>query len=149
MKQLTKIPTVNERQVEFGHKLGLDLAECTISVALAKLQDRIDIEFWDKKELGRPSEKQIHLAAEFGYDISNTTARVGSAIVDDILEQLNSESICAQGLKPGDRVRNKWDSLERTWVISSIQEDGTVYFKGGNGQRAWARNLVKVDGPYA
>jgi len=145
MKELAKMPSVNNYQVLFGKKLGLDLKGCSLGVSLAKIDDLLDQEFWSKKELGKPSQKQINLAAEFGFDISNETKRVGSAIIDDIMEQLNLESIESQNLKPGDKVRNKWDPIGQIWVISSIKNDGLVFFKGGNGKKAWSRNLIKFN----
>ena len=144
MKALTKIKRVSEEQVVFGHKIGLDLSNCTIKVAVAKIEDIIDRNFWGK-ELGKPTEKQIELAAKFGYDISGETHREGSVVIDDIMEQLNLELIDEQNLRPGDVVINKWDSLRHEYVISSIREDGLVFFKGGSGKRSWARYLIKVD----
>lgn len=134
---------VSEKQVAFGRKIGLDLSNCTIGVATAKIEDSIDHNFWGK-ELGKPTDKQIELAAKFGYEISGETRRVGSAVIDDILQQLNLESIEEQNLKAGDIVKNKWDQLQQEYVISSIQENGLIFFKGGNGKKAWARNLIKV-----
>ena len=144
MKELTKIKKVLDKQVEFGKNLGLDLNCCTINVAVAKIEDLIDQTFWGKS-LGSPSKKQIELASKFGYDISEETRRVGATVISDIMEQLNFESIDLQQLMPGDTVINKWDSLSQKQVISSIQEDGLVYFKGGNSKRAWARNLIKIE----
>lgn len=144
MKALTKIKRVSEKQVAFGRKIGLDLRNCTIGVASANIMDLIAHDFWGA-DLGKPTQKQIDLAREFGYDISAKTYRVGSAVISDIMEQLNLEAIEEQNLKAGDKVVNKWDRIQQKYVISSIQDDGTVYFKGGNGKRAWARNLIKVD----
>ena len=143
MKALTKIKRVSEKQVSFGRKIGLELNNCTIGVAVAKIENQIDQNFWGR-ELGEPTKKQIELAAKFGYDISGETRGVGSAVIDDIMEQLNLEAIERQNLLPGDIVKNIWDSLHREYVISSIREDGLIFFKGGNGKRAWARNLIKV-----
>ena len=143
MKALTKIKRISEEQVAFGRKIGLDLSTCTVRVAAAKIEDIIDQNFWGK-ELGTPTEKQSELAAKFGYDISEETQRVGSAVIEDIMAQLNLELIEEQNLMPGDIVKNKWDPLHREYIISSIREDGLVFFKGGNGKRAWARNLIKV-----
>ncbi len=70
--------------------------------------------------------------------------REGDAIIDDVLTELNHEMIESEGLAPGVAVANIHDVLGRTFVISSIHPDGTVYFRGGNGQRAWARSLRRV-----
>jgi hypothetical protein len=60
--------------------------------------------------------------------------------------RLNQEAIAEQKLTPGTNVVNKHDLLKRVLTISSIAEDGTVYFKGGNGARAWARSsLTRID----
>ena len=144
MKALTKIQKVSEKQVAFGRKLGIDLSNGTIRVAVAKIEDLVDQNYWER-ELRKPTEKQIELATKFGYDISRETHREGSAVIDNIMEQLNLESIDEQNLRPGDAVINKWDSLCHEYVISTIRDDGLVFFKGGNGKRAWARNLIKVD----
>lgn len=57
--------------------------------------------------------------------------------------ELNRQAIITQKLEPGTAVVNQHDILGRTQVISSIANDGTVYFEGGNGARAWARGLVR------
>jgi len=145
MKDLDEITKVNEQQISFANRLGLDISGCTIREAFAKIQDILDIYFWSNSDLGHPSNKQIELAAKFGFDISDKTLRIANAIIDDIMEQLNLESIENQSLKPGDTVHNIWDKFHQGWIISSIHESGLVFFKGGNGKKAWARNLVKIE----
>lgn len=141
MKELKHIPRVDENQVAFGTKLGLDLSNCTISVAEARIENVIDIEFRGVTNEGKPTEKQIALAAKFGYDIAGLSRREGDAIIDDLLTELNYETIKSEGLAPGITVVNIHDILKMPLVISSIYPDGTVYFRGGNGKRAWARSL--------
>jgi hypothetical protein len=80
-----------------------------------------------------------------GATASALSSRIGTAIIGDIMLQLNLETIAEQKLEPGVAVTNKYDILARRMVISSIADDGTVFFKGGNGRHAWARNLYKVD----
>lgn len=143
-KELDRIPKVSGEQVEFGKKLGLDLSGCTINVAAARIRDEMDGEFWGRAEFGHPTEKQVALAAKYGYDITGETRALGDAVVDDVLTQLNLEAIASQDLRPGDHVVNTWDAFEMPAIVSSIQPDGLVFFKGGDGQRAWARNLRKV-----
>ena len=144
IKNLDKLTQLSNAQIIFGKKLNLDFAECTTGVAIAKIWDLIDHEFWEN-DLGGPTSKQIDLAAQFGYNISNETKAVGSAIIDDIMMQLNLESIDNQHLQKGDIVINKWQTANLKYIISSIKEDGTVFFKGGNGHKAWARNLIKIN----
>ena len=141
MKKLKHIPRVNNNQVAFGAKLGLDLRGCTVSVALARIEDTIDIGFHGATNAGNPTKKQIALAAKFGYDIASLSRREGFAVIDDIMTELNHETIESESLAPGVTVVNVHDILEMPLVISSIYPDGTVYFLGGNGKRAWARSL--------
>ena len=143
MKELTHIARINTNQAAFGAKLGLDLSGCTLSVAQARIDDAIDVGFAGIK-LGKLTPKQIELAAKFGHDISELSRREGEAIIDDLMTQLNLETIEAEGLAPGVAVTNIHDSLERELTISSIQRGGIVYFRGGNGRKAWARSLRRV-----
>lgn len=135
---------LSEAQILFGVQLGLDFTGCSPNVALAMIEDCIDTRFNAVSDLGVPSEKQIALASKFGRDISVLSKRVGSAVIEDIMQKLNEEAISQQSLSPGDSVYNKHDATRRTYVISSIKEDGTVYFRGGNGAKAWARSLVRI-----
>jgi hypothetical protein len=144
MKELPNILKVSPTQIAFGRRLGLELAGCTVSVARAKIEDLVDHGFNDA-DLSRPTEKQVALARKFGYDISGETRRVGDAILDDIMEQLNHDSIVAQKLEAGVAVTRVRDTTRRKHIISSIYPDGTVYFKGGNGQKAWARNVHRIN----
>jgi hypothetical protein len=145
MKKLKYIQYVNEEQVKFCREIGINVAGCTVLLARAKLEDIIDVRFEGQHDLGRPTEKQEKLAATFGYDISRHTRREGEAVIFDIMTELNLESINEQNLVPGVAVINQWDQLQQVEIISSIKKDGTVFFKGGNGKRAWARNLRKVE----
>lgn len=147
MNILSKRKLVKERQIEFGKRVGLDLHVCSENVAIAKLQDLIDVEFWGLLDLGAPTPKQIRFAKDFGFDISNDTKRVAHAVIDDIMDQLNLDAITKEELAPGVSVINIWDKLRNVFVISSIRDDGIVFFKGGNGKKAWARNLRRADSP--
>lgn len=136
---------VTSSQVCFGKKLGLDLIACTIGLAEAKIADCIDLEFHEISDLGSPTSKQIELALKFGFEISGMTRREGSAIIDDIMHNLNQGTIKNERLAPGVVVTNIHDQSKDIYTISSIRPDGTCYFKGGNGQRAWARSLRRVE----
>lgn len=136
---------VTEPQMEFGRRIGLDLSGKTAGVALAMIHDTVDMQFHGRNDLGAPTPKQIELARQFGYDISTVSRRVGDAIIDDIMTNLNHEAIANQRLAPNVVVINKHDILGRKFVISSIREDGTVYLRGGNGAKAWARSLVRAE----
>jgi hypothetical protein len=136
---------VTEAQIEFGRRLGLDLAGKTVGVARAMIEDANDCQFYGRNDLGKPTGKQIELAQQFGHDISTASRRVGHAIIDDLMTKLNHDAIAGQHLARGVVVTNKHDLSQRKLVISSIKDDGTVYLRGGNGGRAWARSLVRAD----
>ncbi len=142
-KAMDKVPACDEQQVDFGHRVGLELRGETLGVAVARIEDVIDRDFWGR-DLGMPSPKQVALATKFGFDIGSSSRRVGAAVIDNILTQLNLESVESQHLGPGDIVSHVGHPERGEMAISSIQKDGLVFFKGGNGQRAWARNLRKA-----
>lgn len=144
MPQQLRVSVVNAEQLEVGRKLGLDLSGKTVRVASAMISDYLMTHFWGKSERGHPSERQCALAHEFGFDISAMSKVVGSAVIDDIMDHLNKEAIDTQKLEPGASVRFRSRDDGRVRVISSVTPDGTVYFKGGNGQKAWARSLERV-----
>jgi len=143
--RLEFVPVVNDDQAAFGNRIGVDFSGCSVNVASAMIEDVVQAEFQGDRELGGPTDKQVLLARKFGYDISSCSKRVASAVIDDIMLHLNNKSISSQGLCSNVLVRHKFDG----WVkrISSIKEDGTVYLKGGNGVRAWARSLERVVDP--
>jgi hypothetical protein len=143
MNSLKNIQLVNQTQVNFGKRLGLDLDGKSLGVARAEIDDAITRDFYGFSYLGRPSEKQCALALKFGIDISAMSKAVGAAYIDDIMYQLNMDAISKHNLAPGVPVRHTTQPNENL-VISSIAPDGTVYFKGGNGKRAWARSLVRT-----
>jgi hypothetical protein len=143
--KFTDIKKVSSTQILFCKKIGIDVEGDTVGVAAAKIEEQIQKYFFGNEELASPTEKQIKLAKKFDIDISGMSRIVGNAVINDILTQLNFNAIKEQSLKPGVRVRKKNDLSERVYIISSISPDGTVYFKGGNGQRAWARNLINIE----
>ena len=135
----------SRKQIVFCMQLGIDVEGNTVGVANAKLLEEVQKSFWGIEQLESPTEKQIELAAKFSIDISIMSRVVGSAYLNDIMSQLNHNTIREQKLRPGLHVFKRYDSLEMEYVISSISEDGTVYFKGGNGQKAWARSLISKE----
>ena len=139
-----RVAMVIPQQVEVGRKLGLDLTEKTVRVASAMIGDYLMVNFWGATEQTSPSDRQCELAEEFGYDIRSMSRSVGSAVIDDIMDHLNKEAIDVEGLAPGVEVRFRNRDDGRVRIVSSVSPDGTVFFKGGNGQKAWARSLQRV-----
>lgn len=108
------------------------------------VQDYLLVHFWGMPKPGNPTPKQCEFAREFGFTIDTETFAVGSAVVGDIMDHLNQEAIEQQNLIPGTMVRFRRNPEKGEFVISSVTPDGTVYFKGGNGKKAWARSLERV-----
>src|SRR5687767_14645479 len=106
MKALTHIRKVSEEQVVFGKKMALDLQGCTVTVAAARIEDAIDLGFRGVSDLGAPTQKQIELAAKFNYNITGLSRREATAIIEDLMTQLNKETIESEQLAPGVIVRN-------------------------------------------
>jgi hypothetical protein len=115
-------------------------------VAGARIEDCIRSAFYGETPL-RANEKQVALAAKFGYDVKDCTCRVAHAIVADLMEQLDRETMVAEGLAPGVTVTNIHDKSRQYHVISSIQPNLLVYFKGRHRRKAYARNLRRVAAP--
>ncbi|MCE5249004.1 hypothetical protein LLG96_02165 [bacterium] len=134
---------LTEKQLEFGRKLGLNLEQSSFRVALARINDLIFKEFVGEAPR-KPSLNQIKLCKKFGVDVSTESAKVAEAMVQDILENLNIESVRTQDLKFGDIVKNRHDSIQRHYVISSIDDSGIVTFQGSDKEKAPARNLIKI-----
>jgi hypothetical protein len=144
MKPLPHVKLANAEQHALCAKLGVNAQGASVGVAYSRIEGIIDTMFW-----GAPSEtptpKQIALAAQFGYDISSVSRKEGEAVIQDLMHELNMESIERERLAPGVKVKNIHDPIDLTHTISSIQEDGTVFYKGGNGRKAWARNLRRIE----
>ena len=143
-RELSHIPRVSEAQVEFGRKLGLDLRGCTVGVAAAKIDVLVREGFWGEADSRHPTEKQIAFAKKHGVDLEGLDHEIADAVIDDLMAELNMEAIESECLAPGVRVVNVHDRLGRVETISSITADGTVFLKGGQGKRAWARSLRRV-----
>jgi hypothetical protein len=136
---------VTEAQIIFGKRLGLDLSGKPVGEAKAMIFDVIERDFHGTTDLGTPTPKQIALAAKFQRDIAGATRRVGDAVINDLMIDLNYQAIEREKLAPGVVVINRHDPLRKRHVISSINDDGTVYFRGGQGKKAWARSLIRND----
>ena len=144
MPTTLRVAMVSPKQVEVGEKLGIDLSGKSVRVASAMIGDYLMVNFWGAADKTSPTDRQCEFAQEFGYEIRSKSRGVGSAVIDDIMDHLNVETIEREGLEPGVTVRFRSGDDAKVRVISSISPEGTVFFKGGNGQKAWARSLERV-----
>ncbi len=139
---------VSEAQIELAGRVGVDVGGDSFDVAAARLLDAVALAL-GYEPAAPSSERQRSFAESLGCDVSNDSKRIASARIGDALFGKNQEAIANLGLKPGDRVirvhQFEFDgelrTLEQEYVISSIQTNGRVFFKGGNGQGAWPTQL--------
>jgi hypothetical protein len=137
------LPKTNEQQIKFGRLLNLDFAGLTVRVANAMIHDSIEKHFYGK-ELRTATGKQIELGEKFGMNLSKFTVGVASAYLRDLMVKLNFKSIEEQNIKPGDYVINKYNEKKEEHMVSSINNEGYIYFKKNSGGAA--RYLIKING---
>ncbi len=112
------------------------------------------------------SERQRELADELEIDVTDCASSWSAFMrIQEAIQLSNLDAVRRVGLKPGDIVYKpddpleqrlketmgeRWESIAgefpREYEVSSIREDGQVYFKGGKGQ-APARYLGKRTTP--
>jgi hypothetical protein len=140
-----RLPQVTPEQQSVAEKLGISVDGDSIGVVAARILDLIGPSIGDVVKYDAPTDKQIRFARELGLDISRDSFRVGSARLDDALALLDMRQIAEQKLGPGVKVRLRSWPDEPDRVVSSIQDGRLVFFRGGGGAKAWARNCVRVD----
>ena len=98
------------------------------------------------------SDRQLELAEELGVDLSDCkSSSVAFVRIQEAIQLANLAAVRRMELKPGDRVIQSVDrSLDRLeemlgdiFEVSSIREDGQVFFKEGS-EQAPARYLDKL-----
>ena len=114
------------------------------------------------------SDHQRELADELEIDVTDCSSSWSAFMrIQEAIQLSNLEAVRRMGLKPGDiafrpddpleqrlkeRMGERWESIAgefpREYEVSSIREDGQVYFKGGTAQ-APARYLEKRTAPEA
>jgi hypothetical protein len=136
MKKTTKF------QMQIAAKLGIAIQAESFDVAAAQIWDEIEEAITVKRSDRSPTKRQIEFAASLGLDVSKDTRRVASARIGNKLDEINHKLIQEFGLKPGIFVR--WKKWNRTMEISSIAENGRLWFKGGNGWGAFPSEIEVI-----
>jgi hypothetical protein len=116
------------------------------------LHDYLGPAIGESREPRPATDNQRDYAEFLGLDISRDTVSVASAKIAQHLFALNQQALRKLQLKPGDRVRRissiEIDGQPRTYsqefIVSSIQPNARVYFKGIGCQAAWPVHLEKV-----
>lgn len=134
---------VASEQVSFCSLLGLNVKGFPERVAFALAYAELNSAFGAVD--ARPvTEKQLNFSKSRGVDLSGTSRPIADAVVDALFMVLNLEAIAREKLEPGLAVVNVHDRLKSVEVISTVDSEGIVYFKGGNGKRAWARSFKRA-----
>lgn len=143
-------PPPSKDQIALALLLKLDIGHDSRDVAAAKLLDTVAVSLGF--EPAEPaSDRQRAFAESLGASVDGITKRVASARIGELLMAKNMKAIDDMNLKPGDHVvriqsfefQGETRVLEQEFVISSVQPNGRVFFKGGNGQGAWPTQLRK------
>lgn len=140
------------QQHKLAGLLSVSLVADSLDTAAARLLDAA-AEALGFEPAQPSSARQRAFAESLGANVDQDSKRVASAKIGDLLHELNRNVIIDLDLKPGDRVtrtrrfeyENEERVFEQEFVVSSIQSNGRVFFKGGNGQGAWPTQLRKSE----
>lgn len=141
----------SEEQKAIASLLRLDISRDTFAVATARIHDSVAVAIGEKAP-APSSLRQQALAAALGLNVEQDSRRIASARIGDLLYIKNRQAIDTMRLRPGDRVtrvnhielETERRTLEQEFTISSIQPNGRIYFKGGNGQGAWPSQIRRI-----
>ena len=142
-----------EHQVRIAEALGVDVSGDSESVAAARILDEVAFAIGERNGRRPVTEKQVEFGQRLGLSLAAVSLRVASAKLVEELRRRSVDAIKRLDLKPGDRVRKrtvldqngKLHEDTQEFVISSIQPNTRVLFKGGYCQGAWPTQLEKVD----
>ncbi|HEU0178696.1 MAG TPA: hypothetical protein VFV58_30910 [Blastocatellia bacterium] len=143
-------PTDFQRQIAAA--LGIDITNDTREVAAARIHTFVGPAILSKAAEYTASERQIEFASALGLTVDTDSSLIASAKIADELFVRNKAALELLQLKPGDcvRVRHQFELAgeQREWVeefvVSSVQPNGRIMFKGGNGRGAWPTEVEKV-----
>lgn len=152
MREYRYVPGVSAEQLDVGERLGLDLSEDTWAVARARILDIVGPAIDDTERYHKPTAKQIAWAGSLGIDVTERSYRVAYAMIHDAVWERENRLIRQMGLSPGDTVAREreyeHDGVVHRWreefVISSICEDGRLYFRGTGTRGGWPSQFSKV-----
>ncbi|TAJ94017.1 MAG: hypothetical protein EPO31_07515 [Gammaproteobacteria bacterium] len=143
----------SQDQQSLAHLLDVEIGGDTFDVAAARVMDAVAPAIgYEPAE--QSSERQREFAKSIGLNVIADSKRVASAKIGEALFAKNQDAIATLNLKPRDSVvrvehfehEGEMRSVEQEFIVSSIQRNGRVFFKGGNGQGAWPTQLRKHAG---
>ena len=143
----------NSEQLATADQLGIQVSpDDTFAAVASAILERVG------HAIGCPpravTDRQRELANELEIDVTDCASSWSAFVrIQEAIQLSNLEAVRRMGLKPGDMVVQAHDPLERRmkellgeewesiaddfareFEVSSIREDGQVYFKGGKGQ---------------
>lgn len=136
------LPT--KKQLEIADKLLILVSENeTFRTLKAKIEDEVS-ESVDAYKRNPPTESQLAYAESLGIIVKNDSLRILSAKISDELEKRNISSLKELKIKEGDVVKLKGACEEESLIVSTIKNNGKIYFKGNGCNQAWASQIEKV-----
>lgn len=140
----------SQDQLRLANVIGVDISTDTFDVAAARLLDYVATAI-GYEPADTSSERQRSFSESLGLDVTGDSRRIASARIGEALLAKNRTAIESLNLQPGDRVirvtqfehAGELRTFEQEFIVSSIQPNGRVFFKGGNGQGAWPTQLHK------
>ena len=143
-------PTAYQKCI--ASRLRIDIRKDTRAVAAARIEEALLPAIRIEYKSGPASLQQIRFAQSLGIAVSQDSFLVAFAKIEEELFARNKAKLESMKLKPGDKVvkrdpvsiDGKQHELVTEFIVSSIQPNCRVFFKGGNGQSAWPAQLEKV-----
>ena len=130
-------------QLDIAKKLSIKSEGDTFLTLAAKIMDYVAPALNEKEE-SDPTDNQVEYALSLGVYNSGDSRRFVSAKIREELEKRNIAALKKLNIKPGSIVIAKGQYSESEYVVSSIKDNGKVYFKGIGCPQSWAVNIVKV-----
>lgn len=139
-------------QQDLAAVLGIDIGCDTREVAAARIHTFVGPAILSQPAQQPASKRQVEFASSLGLDVTRDSSLVASAKIADELFIRNKAELEHLDLAPGDRVRvrHKFEfggepqHRVEEFVVSSIQPNFRIMFKGGNGRGAWPTQVEKV-----
>ena len=149
---MMRLEPTTDFQRRVAAALGVDISNDTREVAAARIHTAVGPAILSKAAEYEASERQIEFASALGLTVGGDSSLVASAKIADELFVRNKAALERLQLRPGERVRVRqqfeFAGEQREWVeefvVSSIQPNCRIMFKGGNGRGAWPTQVERV-----
>lgn len=134
--------SASKAQFAVARKLGINIDKHSFAVAAAQIETALAPVLTDEPRAEPATASQVAFASSLGIDTSNDSKKVAFVRIQECLEERNSALVKQKGLAPG--VKVIWKQCGREMTISSISQNGRLWFKGGNGYGAFPDQVERV-----